>query len=63
MDANNTSSSSVSNALQQDQVIEGGIELATASQTLWETRYPTMFSTQNQRGWSQRGPEGGKARQ
>ena len=31
MDANNTSSSGVSNALQQGPVIEGGIELATAS--------------------------------
>ena len=31
MDANSTSASDVSNALQQGQVIEGGIELATAS--------------------------------
>ena len=31
MDANNTSVSSISNGLQQDQVIEAGIELATAS--------------------------------
>ena len=47
MDANNTSVSSVSNGVQQDQVIEAGIELATASVRLC----------------GKRGPEGGKARQ